>query len=77
MKIAKSKWYLTRIKEDRTKRVVMVEFGGFTSMAKADAYTWQPDQNGNGLMERKPLFEGMAVLPVKGERIIAHPKQYE
>lgn len=74
MKILKSKWYLTKPSEDYSHRVVLVEYGGFNSSTRADSVTWQPVANGGGLMEKKPEFKG--VLPVKGQRIIDHPKWY-
>lgn len=72
--MSRSKWYLTKLVDVFGGRVVMLEYGGFTSMAKADVITWQLSPLGGGLMERKSEFKG--VLPVKGDRILACPNLY-
>ena len=72
----KSKWYLTKLIDPLGRRAVLMAYGSFTSSAKADAITWQPSPLGESLMERKPEFSGVGILPVKGGRIIAHPNLF-
>lgn len=75
-KILKSKWYLTRMNQDHSRRIVLTQYGDFDTLNRADAITWQLIEDGFGIMERKPEFDALT-LPVSGERILKNSKWYD